>query len=186
MKSLRQDQTLVEQQRYQIRFDWGFDGAVAIGTDADVLVWVDAIATESMVLDLERVPARPGVIATSVATAAAVAAWILRLQERLGRRVVVAVVAAGELRESRRPRYAVEDLLNAGAVIHHLGRLGIDATSPEAAVCEAAYRDLEQAVGHLLTASVTSASSTGTVDARGVDNDLGPDAVVVHRDHPDC
>jgi hypothetical protein len=61
----------------------------------------------------------------------------------------------------------------------------IDGTSPEAAVCEAAYRDLEQAVGHLLTASVTSASSTGAVDARRVDTDLGPETVVVHRDHPE-
>ena len=32
-----------EQARYEVRFDWGASGAEAVGGDADVIVWVDAI-----------------------------------------------------------------------------------------------------------------------------------------------
>jgi len=66
------------------------------------------------------------------------------------------VLAAGELasRASDAPlRFAVEDLLGAGAVIDALGALGIDHTSPEAAAACEAYRGLRPAVRHLLTAS---------------------------------
>jgi hypothetical protein len=54
---------------------------------------------------------------------------------------------------------ATEDLLAAGAVIDQLATLGLDATSPEAAAAEAAYRGLARATSHLLTA-VTTATTT--------------------------
>ena len=63
-------------------------------------------------------------------------------------------MGAGDVRPDGSTRFAVEDHLVAGAVIASLGTLGIDATSPEAAVADAAYRGLEGAVGHLVTASV--------------------------------
>jgi hypothetical protein len=167
---VRTGRVVIEQARYQIRFDWGLDGAAAIATDADVLVWVDAIAT-SPVLDTGQLPAGPSVIAASLTSAASTAASIVGMQHDRRQRLVIAVVAAGERRPSGSMRYAVEDLLAAGAVVHHLGQLGIDATSPEAAVCEAAYRDLQQAIGHLLTACVTATNSgrqsAGAADSSG-------------------
>jgi hypothetical protein len=32
-----------DQQPYQVRFDWGTDGAAAVAADADVLVRIDAL-----------------------------------------------------------------------------------------------------------------------------------------------
>jgi 2-phosphosulfolactate phosphatase len=157
----------VEQSRYQIRFDWGSDGADAIAGDADVVVWVDALERD---LEAVPVPASVGhVIAADLSSAAAAAEWVVSLQERLGNRVVVAVVAAGATRPNGRFRFAVEDQLAAGSVIAQLGQRGLDATSPEAATAEAAFRGLERAVSHLLTASVTAVTSE-TAAAR---NDAG-------------
>jgi len=52
-------------------------------------------------------------------------------------------------------RFAVDDLLGAGAVIAALGDLGIDHASPDAAVAGEGFRALGGAVRHLLTASGT-------------------------------
>ena len=121
----------IEQATYQVRFDWGLAGLEAIGADADVVVWVDAIAP---VPPPDLPPATRGaVIDVDVRTSAAAARWLLALQERLARRITIAVVAAGERRADGSTRCAVEDHLAAGSVISHLGALGIDATSPEAA-----------------------------------------------------
>ncbi|QLD12164.1 2-phosphosulfolactate phosphatase [Microbacterium oleivorans] len=100
--------------------------------------------------------------------AGAVADAVLGEQQRRGARTSIAVIAAGEQRTAAafdgsegRPapvdavelRFAVEDLLGAGAVVDALSRRGLDHTSPEAAAaCEAA-RGLGGAVRHLLTAS---------------------------------
>jgi hypothetical protein len=73
----------------------------------------------------------------------------------------------------------------AGAVIAGLGTFGIDATSPEAAVAEAAYRGLERAVGHLMTASVGGRSAALVPSMFRVDPDLDAGAVAVLRHHPD-
>lgn len=146
------------QSKYQVRFDWGTDGAAAIGsdadgTDADVLVWVDALADAAApVADL---PGHGAVLATGLTDAPAVAAWILDEQVQLGRRAMVAVVAAGGTTAAGSPRFAVEDLLAAGALVDALASLGIDYASPEAAAACAAFTGLRGAVAHLLTASVS-------------------------------
>jgi 2-phosphosulfolactate phosphatase len=151
----------VEQSRYQIRFDWGTDGADAIAADADVVVWVDALDRDLGAVPVGSLPSSVGhVIAADLSSAVAAAQWIVTLQQRLGRPVVVAVIAAGATRSDGRFRFAVEDQLAAGSVVAQLGMRGLDATSPEAATAEAAFRGLERAVSHLLTASVTAQSAT--------------------------
>lgn len=148
-----------EQARYQVRFDWGRAGLAAVADDADVVVWVDALEPDSTT----RLGLPTGnfwVVSARVPSAHAVASWIVELQEKTGTRVVVAVIAAGAHRSGGDFRFAVEDLLAAGAVIAELGQLGLDATSPEAAAAEASYLGLQRAVSHLLSASV-SAQSVG-------------------------
>ncbi|WP_235934554.1 2-phosphosulfolactate phosphatase [Agromyces humi] len=77
---------------------------------------------------------------------------------------MVAIVAAGE-RPSHGSavaagataadaiRFAIEDQLAAGAVVDALVGLGIDHTSPEAAVACAAFEGLQHAATHLIGAS---------------------------------
>ena len=127
-----------------------------------------------------------------MATAAAAARWVLDLQDELRLRLAIAVVAAGEPRSGTGApagtnppvRFAVEDLLAAGAVVEHLADLGLDASSPEAAAAAAAYVGLQRGIGHLLTACVTAATTPPDADARAVRTDLGPEVVLVRRDHP--
>ncbi len=69
----------------------------------------------------------------------------------LGDRAVVAVVAAG----GPDGRFAVEDLLAAGAVIDAIAEAGIDYISPEAAAAVGAFTGLRNATAHVLSASVT-------------------------------
>ncbi len=161
---------MTEQQRYQVRFDWGVAGAGAVADDADVLVWVDALdAAPAPLLEL---PPGPAVVETGLAGATATAEWILALQERLQRRTMVALVAAGAARGGGL-RFAAEDLLAAGAVTDALESRGIDAMSPEAAVADAAFRTLGGAANALFAAVVAPGEpATG-----------GP---VVRRPHPDA
>jgi len=94
------------------------------------------------------------VLAASLRNRAAVADRILALQEQRGERMVVAVIAAGEpFVADGAPRFSIEDQLTAGAVIDALVALGLDHTSPEAAVACAAYEGLRNAVVHLIGAS---------------------------------
>ncbi|MGX5697667.1 2-phosphosulfolactate phosphatase [Agromyces soli] len=104
---------------------------------------------------IEREPGASAVVvlAASLRNRSAVARRILGLQEERGTRLSVAVIAAGELDESDRLRFAVEDQLAAGAVIDALVALGIDHTSPEAAVACASFEGLRRAVVHLTSAS---------------------------------
>jgi hypothetical protein len=177
----------IEQAAYQVRFDWGRAGLDAIGADADVVVWVDAIPPPLELPPPELAPGSAGaVIETDVRTSAAAARWLLALQERLARRITIAVVAAGEPRPDGSIRWAVEDHLAAGSVISHLGAAGIDATSPEAATVEAAYRQLERALGHLVSAGVTGRAAAVRPASFRVDEELGAAAVVVRRSHPDA
>lgn len=152
------------QAKYQLRFDWGYAGARAVAADADVIVWVDVVPPLAAPAEDEpsvatalaaSVPARAAIIEGGLTSAAATARWILDEQVRLGRRAMVSIIAAGEPRGSGATRFAVEDLLGAGAVIDALGALGIDYTSPEAAAACAAFTGLRGAVAHLLTASAT-------------------------------
>lgn len=98
----------------------------------------------------------PVVLLGGLVNASAVAGAVLSAQHARGARTSVAVVAAGELsgRETGAPlRFAVEDLLGAGAVIDALGVLGLDHTSPEAAAACEAFRGLHGAARHLLAAA---------------------------------
>ena len=97
------------------------------------------------------------VLAGALRNRTAVAQRILALQEERGERTIVAIVAAGE-RESpagagEAIRFAIEDQLAAGAIVDALVGLGIDHTSPEAAVACAAFEGLRHATTHLIGAS---------------------------------
>src|SRR5690606_4178742 len=136
------------QSPYQVRFDWGVAGAESITDGADVVVWVDQLAASEVAR-----PQHPLVVSGSIQNRAAVARWVLDRQSERGDRFTVAVVAAGELRADGSLRFAVEDLLGAGAVIDALATVGIDYCSPEAAAACAAFTSLAGAAAHLISAS---------------------------------
>lgn len=166
-----------DQSAYQVRIEWGVDGLDRLAP-SDVVVVVDVLRFSSTVVQAvergEDVPLDAAAHAVSIngaavaaaatglvllgglRNAAAVARAILAEQERRGARTSIAVIACGEL-TSRDPaaplRFAVEDLLGAGAVIDALAGLGIDHSSPEAAVAGEGFRALRGAAKHLLTAS---------------------------------
>ncbi|MDH6533186.1 2-phosphosulfolactate phosphatase [Aurantimicrobium minutum] len=171
---------VMEQTRYQVRFDWAAEGAHAIGSDADVIVWVDAITEPGADLDLSLLPSAPAVIRVDLPSAQAAAQWIIDLQVKLAKRILIAVVAAGSTRDGQL-RVTTEDLLAAGAVIDHLAALGLDATSPEAAAAEAAYRGLARATSHLMTAVSTAATTAPENYQLKVDATLTPADVQVVR-----
>lgn len=173
---------MTEQQRYQVRFDFGVAGAHAVGADADIIVWVDALsgATVDGAL-LAALPGRPAVIVTGLKNARAAADWVMAEQLRLAKRFATAVIAAGSDRDGQW-RYAVEDHLAAGAVVDRLSELGLDATSPEAAVAEASYRSLSRAVGHLMTASVSAINGEDVpAETRALNAEALPSDVTVLR-----
>lgn len=170
---------LFDQSRYQVRFDWGREGLERLAP-AEVVIVVDVLrfsstvaarvaAGEPVALDAdahavsingaalaEAASAQATVLLGGLCNPAAVARAVLTEQQRRGARTSITVLAAGEL-AGRDPdaalRFAVEDLLGAGAVIDALGALGIDHTSPEAAAGCEAFRGLRGAARHLLTAS---------------------------------
>jgi 2-phosphosulfolactate phosphatase len=207
------------QDQYQVRLDWGIEGAAAIADDADVIVVVDvlsfttsveiAVALGADVLpcdpaDASGLSARTGapiaarrgagmslapasisaaslppggrvvlpspngsrisaalaehpaiVVAASLRNRAAVAEWVRARQGERGERVTVAIIAAGERRPDGSTRFAVEDLLGAGAVVDALAAAGIDHCSPEAAAASAAFTGLRNAIRHVVGASAT-------------------------------
>lgn len=160
------------QAKYQVRFDQGVGGVRRIGEGAQVVVWVDQTATDAAAgagadaahvpaAVLDAAPADAAVLVANLRDAAAAAAWILAEQERLGRRAHLAVVAAGRADGG----FPADDVLAAGALFDALIELGIDDTSPEAAVASAAYAGLRRAVAHLATASAAGRAAI----ARGVD-----------------
>lgn len=166
-----------DQSSYQVRLEWGVEGLSRLAP-ADITVVVDVLRFSSTVIQaVERgetvatdaptaatsrngaavaAAARGLVLLGGLRNAAAVARAILAEQERRGARTSVAVIACGEL-VSADPgaalRFAVEDLLGAGAVIDALAELGIDHSSPDAAVAGEGFRALRGAARHLLTAS---------------------------------
>jgi len=134
------------QPQYQIRFDWGLEGANAIAPGAHIVVWADALGGTRPAIEHDG-----AIITGSVGSRQAIAAWVLERQGELGDRATVAVVAAG----GPDGRFAVEDLLAAGSVIDALAEVGIDYISPEAAAPVGAYAGLRNATGHVLSACVT-------------------------------
>ncbi|MDQ1545653.1 MAG: 2-phosphosulfolactate phosphatase [Actinomycetota bacterium] len=158
----------VEQEQYQVRFDWGVDGARAVGGDADVIVLVDVLGADT-VLPSSLDSGTAVVIAGSLRNGDAVARWALERQADKGDRFTVAVVAAGETRTSGTARFALEDLLGAGAIIDALAAVGIDYCSPEAAAAAAAFTGLRNATGHLIGASVSGRELTAEGNRAAVD-----------------
>lgn len=142
------------QDSYQVRFDWGLRGAEAVGADADAIVWVDQLGESA---------APAGAVRGTLEQAGELGAWALREQEALGGRFRIAVVAAGAIRDDGSLRFAVEDLLAAGAVIDAIAEVGIDHQSPEAAAAAAAYTGLRNATRHLISASESARESRGDV-----------------------
>lgn len=148
------------QQQYQVRFDWGTEGADAIAEGAHIVVWVDALPGGAA--DPAAVAHGGALITGGVGARTRIAEWVLARQVELGDRAIVAVVAAGH-----DGRFAVEDLLGAGAVIDALADVGIDYISPEAAAAVGAFAGLRNATGHVLSACVSGQEllATGGRDA---------------------
>lgn len=177
--------TTSQQQRYQVRFDWGEVGGRRITSGAHVVVVADELDGHGRASGAQLVAGiatavgdGPAVLSATEASAVDAARWILRLQERLGHRAVVAVVAAGSI-DPDGFRFAVEDHLAAGAVIDALADVGIDFASPEAAAACASYTTLRRATGHLLTAS---ASVTVGAQDPAVQRVAHPETVTVLRE----
>lgn len=116
-------------------------GSVILGSGASVAAAAEASGALVLV----------GCLRNAAAVARAVLAW----QVQRGARTSIAVIAVGEPAAAAGGglRFAVEDQLGAGAVIDALADLGIDHSSPEAAVTGESFRALRGAVRHLVTAS---------------------------------
>lgn len=169
-----------DQSAYQVRLEWGVAGLARLAP-SDIVVVVDVLRFSSTVIrsvergetvELDAAAHAVSINGAAVAEAASessatvllgalrnpagVARAVLAVQQERGSRASVAVIACGEL-ESRSPdaslRFGVEDLLGAGAVIAALSDIGIDHSSPDAAVAGEGFRALRGAARHLLTAS---------------------------------
>ncbi|MDU0344804.1 2-phosphosulfolactate phosphatase [Microbacterium sp. KSW2-29] len=162
----------LSQSDYQVRLDWGLGGlrrlapahvvviVQPLGLTAHALAAVENAAGLDVSTDddeaaaLARAAHETGahVVAGGLRNAAAVAAHVLEVQRTRAERTSISILAAGAT-DLEGPRFAVEDLLGAGAVVAALGDLGIDHASPDAAVAGEGFRALGGAVRHLLTAS---------------------------------
>lgn len=161
-----------DQSRYQVRFDWGYAGWTRVAS-SDIVIVVDVLSVSSEIsariaggesVDLARVPSPAAtlveaaaasgatVYAGSLRGASAVAGAVLAEQTRRSARTSIAVIAVGEPAGDA-VTFTAEDLLGAGAVIDALSSLGLDHTSPEAAVACESFRGLRGAVKHLLSAT---------------------------------
>ncbi|MCJ1706305.1 2-phosphosulfolactate phosphatase [Microbacterium sp. VKM Ac-2923] len=164
------------QSDYQVRLEWGEVGLARLAP-AHVVVIVQTLGltaralgacedggsldlaaddpAASLVLAAEGTGAH--VVVGGLRNAAAVAAHALQVQRDRGERTSISVIAAGYPDDAGAAvlRFAVDDLLGAGAVVAALGDLGIDHASPDAAVAGEGFRALGGAVRHLLTASGT-------------------------------
>ncbi|MDL9979181.1 2-phosphosulfolactate phosphatase [Microbacterium sp. ASV49] len=158
-----------DQSRYQVRLEHGADGLSRLAA-SDIVIVVDVLRFSTTVTDavargeavpwddaesvngapVSRAAAADGslVLLGCLRNASAVAAAALAEQVRRGARTSIAVIAGGEA-----GRFAAEDELGAGAIVDALAALGLDHSSPEAAVACEAFRGLRGAVRHLLTAS---------------------------------
>jgi 2-phosphosulfolactate phosphatase len=80
----------------------------------------------------------------------------------------VAVIAAGEVRADGSLRFAMEDLLAAGAFVTACAHVGLDHSSPEAAAAAAAFEGLRPGLRHLLIASVTGQQLVASGDKEDI------------------
>ncbi|CAN3700923.1 hypothetical protein MMX123_00916 [Microbacterium sp. MM2322] len=165
----------LSQSDYQVRLEWGGAGLSRLA-DAHVVVLVQTLglsaralaaaeagapldAVDDAAAALVRASAATGayIVVGGLRNAAAVAAHVLEVQRTRGERTSISIVAAGypDGTDAEGLRFAVDDLLGAGAVVAALGDLGIDHASPDAAVAGEGFRALGGAVRHLLTASGT-------------------------------
>ncbi|OJV98102.1 MAG: hypothetical protein BGO47_07280 [Microbacterium sp. 67-17] len=146
----------LDQGRYQVRLEWGSAGRDRLAP-AEVTVVVDVLADADSAADRVAEAATAAgsfVLRGGLRNASAIAEAVLAEQHRRAERTSIAVIACGAT-DADSARFAVEDLLGAGAVIDALAERGIDHTSPEAAAACEAFRGLRPAVRHLLTASAT-------------------------------
>lgn len=184
------------QQKYQVRLDHGVAGAARIAPGAHVVVVVDVLdghgtltrdETVRVVAALPEVASGADVlVVTGAGAAAEVARHVAERQTRQGDRALVAIVAAGAV-EADGFRPAVEDQFAAGAVVDALAAVGIDFSSPEAAVACAAAGALARASSHLLTASASAAELVATdrgdvVDAARASSSSAAVVAVVRAD----
>jgi 2-phosphosulfolactate phosphatase len=166
------------QSDYQVRLEWGAAGLARLAP-ADVVVVVQTLGLSARALNaceaggtldlgidddaaasLARAAEAGGahVVVGGLRNAAAVASHVMEVQRTRGVRTSISIVAAGyadDNGDAAGLRFAVDDLLGAGAVVAALGDLGIDHASPDAAVAGEGFRALGGAVRHLLTASGT-------------------------------
>jgi 2-phosphosulfolactate phosphatase len=185
-----------DQSAYQVRFDWGIPGLERLAA-ADIVLVVDVLRFSSTLPDavasgveVELADAMEWssngaavvtaasdaetVLVGGLRNASAVARAVMAIQDRRQQRTSVDVIAAGELTPDGGLRFAIEDQLGAGAIIAALGDLGIDHTSPEAAVAAESARGLRRALRHLLSASgsgrelVDGVASTARMEASGI------------------
>ncbi|WP_286310375.1 2-phosphosulfolactate phosphatase [Agromyces mangrovi Wang et al. 2018] len=119
--------------------------------DGDRIIVLPTINGSRIAHGLSHSPAR--VVAASLRNRSAVARYVHTVQEERQARTSVAIIAAGEQWPDGSLRVSVEDQLTAGAVVDALMELGIDHTSPEAAVAAAAYTGLGRAAHHLISAT---------------------------------
>jgi len=149
--------TPLDQSRYQVRFDWGSTGLARLAP-GDVTVVIDVLVdtdTDADRIGAEASGAGSTVLRGGLRCAGALAEAVIAEQHRRQARTSVVVIACGAADAGGGTRFAVEDLLGAGAVIDALAARGIDHTSPEAAAACEAFRGLRPALRHLLTASGT-------------------------------
>jgi len=175
-----------DQSRYQVRLEHGTAGLRRLAA-SDVVVVVDVLAGGGADAALAAEAAAGGslILRGDLRTAGAVARAVLAEQQRRGSRTSVAIVTVDAADDAGAAREPAEDRLGAGAVVDALAAVGIDHTSPEAAVACEAFRGLRGAVRHLLTASgtgqelVAAGRRDDVLAAAAIDAD---DAVAVWRD----
>lgn len=180
-----------DQRQYQVRFEWGYTGALTVGEDVDVIVVVDVLpavaepSREGAIVPRLVPGPNTSIVAGSLRNRTAVAEWVLARQVEKAGRFTVAVIAVGVVHEGGGMRFTVEDQLGAGAITDALAAVGIDYYSPEAAAACAAFNGLRNAVGHVVSASASGkelaeAGRAGEVESAS-EVDASADVVVLEE-----
>lgn len=161
---------------YQVMCTWGLSGALRSRFTPDLYIWVDALsAFGTNPEEIQNLPGNSPVLAADIADAFAVADWVTEFQLSEKKRLSVLVVCADD------KLHSIADQLAAGAVIERLAHNGIDAMSPEAAVANAAYSQLNRATAHLVKASEAATQVHQFPHTLSVDESLTVDSVRILR-----